>query len=982
MNDRMFDAARMLLIGVFSVALLRGTSAQQPDKPGQPVIVTPNRGAPPNSKTDGKDASDGDAKSEGESAKDGKSEDPPPKVIRRDQIDGDPGDPEELRASVDPDGTVAFTFQNQSWDDLIQWLSTISDRPIDWLELPGDVVNLRSPGRYTVDQTRNLFNRHLLARGYTILEVDAGYTIVKTENINPAIVPRVAVDQLSALPEYQFVRTTLDVGWLSAEKLVEEFKPLVSSGGVLTPLKTTNQIEAMDAAVNLAAIARLVDAQGGRDSLETLAPEFQLRHLSAAEAKGMLEQFLGIGDQADKNLLSQIQSMMRSSRSSSSSKTPAKQEPPEISIVANERQNSVLIRAPADRVAVAMQFLKRIDVPSNSMTSLADIENRVEVFRLASLSPEKLIEIIGEMNVLEPSTRLRADDDGGAVIVNGSPADRYIIRSLVERLDGSGRSFEVMPLRRLDPVEVAESIAFLMGQKDDDDDQQNNRRYYSYYSRYDDDEANKEKDEFRVAANSRLNQVLLWANEQEMKQVENLLVKLGELPPPGGNRSSVRVIDASATPETLRYLQRIREQFGQIAPNAIELPEATQFVPTNPTGETDDASSTGDESESVPFIDGDRSGSDISGTSAATPDQRLAAFQSPTNDRGDGDAVDGTNGDPKNTAIRSVSDFDRAFRDALPGSSTRGDQSPDGRAGSPIQISVDADGNLVLRSDDTDALDRLETMMIQNSPPKRPYEVFHIKHASALWMKDNLEQYFSDDDGGNSDADRFFSWYWFDEVSNKDEGPSGLGKDSKLKFVYDLDTNTLVVSGATGGQLRTIRELVALWDVPEPTNKRRTRFTRLVSIQFGRAETIAETVKEAYRDLLSSNDKTFAGTRGARGGSADEDSPEKSRRGRGSSFQSDDEEGGGTDFSFKGKLSLGVDPTGNTILVSAEGESLLDLVIDMIEQLDTAARPSGNVEVLTLSGDMDAEKLKEAMKVFKQSGSSPKPNPTRPRTAR
>ncbi len=80
------------------------------------------------------------------------------------------------------------------------------------------------------------------------------------------------------------------------------------------------------------------------------------------------------------------------------------------------------------------------------------------------------------MNVLEPTTRLRADKTNNALIVSGSGADRFIIDKLIKRLDGSSRSFEVLPLRRLDPEEVAESIAFLMGQEKEDDDK-NSRRW-------------------------------------------------------------------------------------------------------------------------------------------------------------------------------------------------------------------------------------------------------------------------------------------------------------------------------------------------------------------------------------------------------------------------------------------------------------------------------------------------------------------------
>ena len=54
----------------------------------------------------------------------------------------------------------------------------------------------------------------------------------------------------------------------------------------------------------------------------------------------------------------------------------------------------------------------------------------------------------------------------------------------------------------------------------------------------------------------------------------SLLVKLGELPPPGGSSRTVRMIDASATPETYEYLQRLRQQWNRLSPNPLELPDA------------------------------------------------------------------------------------------------------------------------------------------------------------------------------------------------------------------------------------------------------------------------------------------------------------------------------------------------------------------------------------------------------------------------
>jgi type II secretory pathway component GspD/PulD (secretin) len=943
---------------------------------GKPVAVRGKKpdvkGAKPGGDKKEADKKEADKKKAGEE----KKESPEPKVIRRDDSKDENSDPDELTAKVGEDGRVAFQFRNQPWVELVQWLAEISDQPLDWLELPADRINMRSPGRYTVKETRDLFNRHLLARGYTLLEIDGGLTVAKTASINPAIVPRVDVANLSDMAPHTFVRTSLDVGWLSAEKLAEELKPMISANGKLTALKTTNRIEAMDAATNLAQIAKLLEQEHSSSSREALAPEVKLRYLSAVDAKEMLEQFLGVVKKKATPLTPQQIQLMQQQRQRQPNKTAPPQAPKvEIAIVANPRTNSIIIRAPADRVAIAMEFLKRIDVPGDSMTTLSDIQNRVQVFRLASLDPEKLIEIVGDMNVLEPTTQIRADKSNNALIVAGSAADRYIIDKLIERLDGSGRSFEVLPLRRLDPEEVAESIAFLMGQDDEDDNKNSRQRYYSYYNRNSQDD-DKNTDKFRVAANVRNRQVLLWANEQEMNEVRSLLVKLGELPPPGGNRRTVRVIDASATPETYEYLQKLKEQFKRISPNSLELPDAELFKDPNLNFESDEDSETEskDESEEPAAQEPDLEQTDSDdGTVAQSnrnqfndqPQFHLAVVQNQTDEN--------EAGSPADKRIRSSDDFDRAFRAPKP---TPRETEKSKRPPANIKVEVDSDGNLVLVSPDTDALDQLENLMLQVAPPKRPYHVFHIEHASAFWMRLNLEDYYDDlmeDD--SSDADNFYRYYWGNGNSDEDEGPTGLGKGAKLRFVDDPDTNTLVVTGGSTQQLRTIAELIELWDVPEPVNKRKTRFTDLISIQFGQAQEIADTVKEAYRDLLSSNDKAFAARKGQGQGDGQKQQAAKNRNGGGSGFRDSDggQDAGGANFSFKGKLSIGVDNIGNTLLISAEGEPLLNLVKSMVDKLDEAARPAGEVQVIQIPGGISGRSLQLALQTM---GADP-PDPLR-----
>ncbi|QDS92155.1 Bacterial type II/III secretion system short domain protein [Roseimaritima multifibrata] len=893
-------------------------------------------------------------------AKEGEKEPAGSKTIQRPNEPTEPPDPKELTVRPDADEKIAFSFRNQPWLAILEWFAEISDMPLDWRELPGDHVNISSFGRYSLDEVRDLLNRHLLARGYVMLRREDGLMVLKTAEINAALVPRVDKSELSKLPPHDFVRTSLDVGWLSAEKLAEELKPMVSANGKLTALTTTNRIEAMDAAVNLQQIAELLAREQSDESRQDLAPEFMLRHVSASDVKEMLEQFLGLEKKEAPMTPQQMQMMQQMQQRQGGKPPPAKEKEPAISIVANERRNSIILQAPVDRVAIAAEFIKRVDVPTDAMVSLADVESRVEAFRLTSLDPEKLLEIVRGMNILEPMTHIQVDSDNKALIVSGSLADRYIVRSLIERLDGSGRQFYVLPIRYRDPRAVAESIGFLIG-NDDKKESNNNRNRYSYFGMQ--QEKKEEPDKFRVAADVRFKQVLLWANEYEMEDVSNLLVKLGELPPPGGNQQTVRVMDAAAVPETYEYLKRLQTQFERLAPNRVELPSEDDFpapkkVEISEESETDADIET-PRTDAQPKKETPRVDPLEASTNQLT--QSLAQFRAPPATPLNEPPID----QPPPTAeqVQSGKDFDRLFGE-------RADAPTAPKDTPPIQIQVDAEGRILLTSPDTEALDKLESLMMRAPPPKRPYHVFHVKHASAYWMETNLKLYFEDAEEDDGNNDPFTRWY-FDLPEDDDETPAGLGADQPLKFLADIDTSTIVVTGASPEQLRTIEELIELWDVPEPLDQQKARYTKLVTVHYSRAEKIAETVKDAYRDLLSSNDKAFGQgkPKGQQGGA---ENVEKSRNGPGAGLvDQGGKEGGGSDFTFKGKLSVGVDEVGNTLLVSAEGEPLLDLIVDMIRQLDDAAKTQGNVQVHRTSGTIRIDALESALGAFTEAGAAP-----------
>ena len=89
-----------------------------------------------------------------------------------------PPKPEELKVQPDKTGKFRLSFNGQPWPAVLEWLAEKSGMSLDWQELPGDYLNLTMTQRsYTIREVRNMINRHLLVRGYTLLCQDETLTV-------------------------------------------------------------------------------------------------------------------------------------------------------------------------------------------------------------------------------------------------------------------------------------------------------------------------------------------------------------------------------------------------------------------------------------------------------------------------------------------------------------------------------------------------------------------------------------------------------------------------------------------------------------------------------------------------------------------------------------------------------------------------------------------------------------------------------------
>jgi type II secretory pathway component GspD/PulD (secretin) len=953
-----------------------------PGKPGRP-------GPGPNGKAPASPEQPGGKPGEGAKPEGAKPE--APKTSSRPTKPPFPANPEELKVRPDGEGRVRFNFQGQPWLGVLEWLARISQLSLDWQEMPADFLNLRTQRSYTVDEARDLINRHLLDRGFTLLKHGEVLTVVNVKKLDPSLVPRVSPDELDERDPHEFVKVSFPLDSLTAETATEELKPMLSPNGKLSALKATNRIEALDAAVNLREIRDVLAHEQSHRGRKRLVREFKLEYTRAAEVIVQLQDLLGIetkpatpqpgGRQqnAQQQMAMQMEVMQMAQQQGGrpgGGPPQAAKQAPAVHLVINSRENSIVAQAPADQMAVIAEAVKLIDVPSSRSQSLLKNMNRTQVYRLASIDPEPLVKMLQELGDLDPATHLQIDKKNKSIIAYAPLADHMTIRTLVNKLDGTDRKFEVIKLRRLEADYVAGSIEFMMG-GGDKKKQQNNNRYYPFFDFYGGGGRNNETEDdskkFRVDADVEHNRLLLWANAVELEEVHNLLVKLGEIPGAGGNSSTLRVLDTIPPEEVEQLLERLRRTWPGIGPNPLEVappaggaeaggaaeaagdPPAKKALPRKKSA----APPTAPEEKTTEVIP--KKSSEIAlAAMLLAPAVPVAAREQPAaaeEERTEAGPA------PQRTAEPGADDLieppiadEQAEVPAANAPGTIGAR-PGRRAvaaaPAPIRVGRGPDGRMIISSTDTEALDRLEDLLVEIAPPRKDYKAFKLKYKStwAYGVALNLRDFFEEKDKNEQRRNR-----WWGNNNTDDE--RRLSKRRPLKFISDSDSNSILVSGADPNQLKTIEELIALYDIPESKDSAAVRRTELVQLNFSKARIIADAVKDVYRDLLSANDPAL------QNGNQNKDQKQRAPDAMYTYIYNTggDDKKPDTPAKFKGLLSLGVDELSNTLVVSA-AEGLLENVVATIEALDVAARPTvSRMQVVKIDRNINAGELQKRLK--------------------
>jgi hypothetical protein len=267
----------------------------------------------------------------------------------------------------------------------------------------------------------------------------------------------------------------------------------------------------------------------------------------------------------------------------------------------------------------------------------------------------------------------------------------------------------------------------------------------------------------------------------------------------------------------------------------------------------------------------------------------------------------------------------------------------------------------MLSSSDTAALDRLQEIIEQLSTSEKRFKVFRLTYIPASHMYWDLKDYFAQDLEADTETTYDYWYYPPRPRSTKNKGATGLSARRKLMITYDVPSNSILVANASASQMAEIQQLIAEFDRPTRSDSVEKRETQAIKITYSKPSIIAATIKEVYRDLLSSKDKEFDRGRDQKDQRGDAERMTVINYG---GMHSD--EGSGDDrptplkVGFNGALSLGPDDVSGILVICAQ-QVLMPDIMRMVRELDEQAAPKTTVRVHQVNGNVSAESLQKAI---------------------
>jgi type II secretory pathway component GspD/PulD (secretin) len=766
---------------------------------------------------------------------------------------------------------LSFNFRFAPWTDVLELFAEVADLTLDLTEVPPGSFNYYDDGKYSPTEALDIINGYLQQRGFLLVRRDQFLVVVNVDRpIPPNLVPTVTIEEVPKRGRNELMTVLLPLNGLTPDDVAAEVEQLLGPWGKVVPLSKTGKVLVTDIGNNILRIHELLSGITIEVG-DKVFKQFSLEHIAALDAEIVIRDVFGLQPRNFQNVSAAVTGSSRfgSQQQSRFSRDPRAQpaRPVQsgaadpnapVTVAVDERTNSLLITASPADMKIVEEAITSIDVEPLAGFSRSSREPYFHVYQLNSADP---IEVTKTLNVLFPGTVVNEDGRTRRIHILATPQQHTDIESTIRRLDGGGGGsiVAVIPLGRMDSYTATHSIQslFLLDGADAP----------------------------IVQPHPTGNALIVRGSSEQVDQIKLLVA---QLEPEGGGgyggSGNVRTIplggrDPNEFVEALERIwnvngrNRIRTVIpsnrgtirGQIVPSAVrETAQPIRPVPLDPVGSG--ASGEGEASlrparnthhTSNPFADAQAELADVAARQVIA---ELAA------DTTSDDELEELNEQPP---IDLNAEFDRLFQtldrqeaESADGSSTEDSPPPAAAAGTgaPIAVTISG-GNLIIVSDDTDALDRLEDTISQLSqamPPRTQWTVFYLQSADATSTAQILERLFPTSSVSTASTS---SGGFLSELSG---GLSSMGRGvmdltglntlmtgpQTLRIIPDTRSNSLFVTGPAN-LVNEVEDTLRILDASELPEQLRAKAPRYIPVLHADVGDVAEIIRDVYKEEMN-----------------------------------------------------------------------------------------------------------------------------------
>lgn len=889
--------------------------------------------------------------------------------------------PDEKPASNKPasdkpaEKLMSFNFRFAPWEMVLKHFAEHAGLTLDLNVVPPGTFNYFDDGKFTVTQALDVLNGYLLQKGYLLVRRDKFLVVVSTDaGIPPNLVPQIPLSELPKRGRFELVSVLLPLDGMDPDTAADEAQELLGPQGKIVPLSKSGRLLVTDVAGNIQRIHELLNGLTGNPAGNVpVFQSFQLKHVSVMEAEKVVRDLFGLPQRvvAGSAPAPATPSNSGSGRESyfgsrwsrdqngnwvdSSRQPPPTQQPAaasssngRITVATDLRTNTLMITAKPDDLKVVESALKTLDIDDRTNNLARNLTGRnspqLEVYPITTADSRVVIQTI---NNLVPSAIVSEDTKAKRLHVFATSDEQSQIKALIEQIDGGvegGETALVVQLRRLDPLGAAGSLRNLF-------------------------KGNREEVPM-IEADAIGRRLMIRGTTSQVNEIKVLLKQMGEDPDGGAFvdpnlRGPVRTLSLGGR-DPSEFVELLKQVWPARDTNPIRIVVPSAIAPTLKSG---GALHNGASSQlGAPATDKAASiikARDLLGADGEAMLRQLETVLNPkTVDQeleeatqeeagSDADDLDPDQSAPQEPAatqskqpLPSLPPKSGKAAVEKPGSAVEAAE-PAADAGKPVVVAPSG-SNLIIASDDLEALDRLQAMIeaLALSAPKRTtWTVFYLRTADATETATMLGHLFpsgsvsqtADPSSGGIMGSLTGGLSSFGSSLMDMTGLANLATSNALRIVPEVRSNALYVSGPSD-LVRQVEDVLKVLDASELPESMRDRVPRMIPVEHADVDEVSGIIENVYKDYMTAP----AAIPGGGGGSGGGFNPLAMLMAAG---------GGGGDAKQKRgiRLTLGVDRRTNSIVVSAD-ESLFRQVEALVKKLDQAALEANRtIRVVTVN---------------------------------